>query len=47
MGEAGTFPPGAAVANAVSDALSHLGVEADELPITPSRLWNLIKEATG
>ena len=47
MGEAGTFPPGAAVANAVTDALSHLGVEADELPITPNRLWNLIKEASG
>ncbi len=47
MGEAGTFPPGAAVANAVTDALSHLGVEADELPITPSRLWGLIQEATG
>ncbi len=47
MGEAGTFPPGAAVANAVTDALTPLGVEADKLPITPNRLWGLIKEATG
>ncbi|MDE0171500.1 MAG: xanthine dehydrogenase family protein molybdopterin-binding subunit [bacterium] len=47
MGEAGCFPAGAALANAVTDALSHLGVEVDQTPVTPSRLWTLIDEATG
>lgn len=35
VGEGGTIAPGAAVANAVSDAL---GVEMNELPLTPERV---------
>jgi carbon-monoxide dehydrogenase large subunit len=35
VGEGGTLAPGAAIANAVSDAL---GVECNELPLTPERV---------
>ncbi len=47
MGEAGCFPAAPALANAVVDALSDLGVEVDQTPITPSRLWTLIEQARG
>ena len=43
MGEGGTIGAPAAIANAVSDALAPLGIEIDELPITPERLFRLIK----
>ena len=39
VGEGGTLGPAAVLANAVADALSPLGVEPDELPLTPSRVW--------
>ena len=45
MGEGGTIGAPAAIANAVSDALTPLGIEINELPITPSRLFRLIQEA--
>ena len=45
MGEGGTIGAPAAIANAVSDALSALGVEVFEVPITPERLFRLIEEA--
>jgi carbon-monoxide dehydrogenase large subunit len=38
IGEGGAIAPPAAIANAVNDALAPLGVEIDELPITPGRL---------
>jgi carbon-monoxide dehydrogenase large subunit len=44
MGEGGMIGAPAAVANAVSDALAHLGVEIDEIPITPERLLGAIRE---
>jgi CO/xanthine dehydrogenase Mo-binding subunit len=37
----------AVVANAVSDALAPMGVRITELPITPDRLWRLMREARG
>ena len=37
----------AVIANAVSDALAPLGVRITELPMTPDRLWRLIREAMG
>jgi carbon-monoxide dehydrogenase large subunit len=43
MGEAGTFPPGPALANAVSDALRPLGVEVDAMPITSNAVWSLLQ----
>jgi CO/xanthine dehydrogenase Mo-binding subunit len=35
----------AVIANAVSDALSPLGIRITELPMTPSRLWRIIDDA--
>jgi len=45
MGEGGTIGSPAAIANAVSDALSPLGIEINELPVTPERLFRLIESA--
>jgi carbon-monoxide dehydrogenase large subunit len=45
MGEGGTIGSPAAIANAVADALSPLGIEITELPITPERLFRLIEQA--
>jgi carbon-monoxide dehydrogenase large subunit len=45
MGEGGTIGAPAAIANAVADALSPLGIEINELPITPERLFRLIEAA--
>jgi carbon-monoxide dehydrogenase large subunit len=45
MGEGGTIGAPAAVANAIADALSPLGIEIDELPVTPERLFRLINAA--
>jgi carbon-monoxide dehydrogenase large subunit len=47
MGEGGTMGAPAAVASAVADALSHLDIEVDTLPITPDRLRAAIKESTA
>jgi carbon-monoxide dehydrogenase large subunit len=44
-GEGGIIPVGGALANAVAAALSSLGVEPRELPLTPPRLWQLIADA--
>ena len=45
MGEGGTIGAPAAIANAVADALSPLGIDINELPITPERLFRLIEKA--
>jgi carbon-monoxide dehydrogenase large subunit len=47
MGEGGTIGAPAAVANALADALSPLGIEINELPATPERLFRLIEAARG
>ncbi|MDB5651207.1 MAG: Carbon-monoxide dehydrogenase [Hyphomicrobiales bacterium] len=44
-GEGGIIPVGGIVANAVANALSDLGVEPLELPLSPPRLWKLIHAA--
>ena len=47
MGEGGAIAPGAVIASAVEDALSHLGtVTVNRLPLTPERVLALIDEAT-
>jgi carbon-monoxide dehydrogenase large subunit len=43
MAEGGTLGSTAAVANAVADALAPLGIEVRELPLTPDRVYRLIK----
>jgi carbon-monoxide dehydrogenase large subunit len=42
VGEGGTLAPGAAIANAISDAL---GAECNELPATPPKVLDLMREA--
>jgi CO/xanthine dehydrogenase Mo-binding subunit len=46
-GELGTIGAPAAIANAIADALSPLGAEVREFPLTPDRIWQLISEATS
>ncbi|MGD9737097.1 MAG: xanthine dehydrogenase family protein molybdopterin-binding subunit [Solirubrobacterales bacterium] len=45
VGETGTIPPGAAIANAICDALAEFGVEIASLPITPEQVWRALREA--
>jgi carbon-monoxide dehydrogenase large subunit len=45
MGEGGTIGAPAVLANAVNDALRDIGVEINELPITPERLFRLARRA--
>ena len=44
IGESGTIPPGAAIANALCDALSPFGIEINRLPLTPEYIWRLVAE---
>ena len=44
-GEAGITPSSAALVNAVVDALSGIGVEHIEMPLTPQRIWDVIHRA--
>ena len=45
-GEGGTAAAGAAIANAVADALRPLGVEITDLPLSPDRVFLLVRQAT-
>jgi len=45
MGEGGAIGAPAAIANAIADALAPFGVEIFELPMTPERLFRLVKQA--
>jgi aerobic carbon-monoxide dehydrogenase large subunit len=45
MGEGGAIGAPAAIANAVSDALAHLGVEIDAIPISPERVLAALRES--
>jgi carbon-monoxide dehydrogenase large subunit len=44
-GEGGIIAAGGVVANAVAAALSSFGVELRELPMSPSRIWQLVEDA--
>ena len=44
-GELGAVGAAAAVANAVCDALSDLGVKHIEMPITPEKVWRAMRDA--
>ncbi len=44
-GEGGTTPALGAVVNAIVDALAELGVEHIEMPATPARVWQAIRDA--
>ncbi len=45
MGEGGTIGAPAAIANAIADALSPLGIDVCLLPMTPERIFRLIEQA--
>jgi 2-furoyl-CoA dehydrogenase large subunit len=45
LGESSSMTVPAVIANAVSDALSPIGIQITELPMTPVRLWHLIQQA--
>jgi CO/xanthine dehydrogenase Mo-binding subunit len=43
-GEAGAIPVGALYAQAIENALGIEGLEISEMPLSPSRLWELVEE---
>ncbi len=45
-GEAGAIPVGALFAQAIEDAFAVPGLEILEIPLKPSRLWELVREAS-
>jgi len=47
IGESGTIGAPPTVINAVIDALRPLGVEQIDMPATPMRVWETIREARG
>jgi carbon-monoxide dehydrogenase large subunit len=47
IGESATIGSTPAAQNAVVDALSHLGVEHIDMPLTPERVWQALREAAG
>jgi len=44
VGESATVGAPPAIANAVVDALAHLGVRSIDIPITPEKVWRILKE---
>lgn len=47
IGEGVAIAPGACLANAVSDALAHVGVSVDATPLTPEAVLRLMRAAAG
>ena len=46
-GEGGIIPVGGVIANAVAAALARFNVQPNALPLTPPRLWRLIRDAAA
>ena len=44
-GEAGAIPVGPLFAQAIEDALDVKGLELNEIPLSPNRLWELVQQA--
>ena len=44
VGESATVGAPPAIANAVVDALAHLGVQHIDIPITPEKVWRILKD---
>lgn len=44
VGESATVGAPPAIVNAVVDALAHLGVKHIDIPITPEKVWNVLRE---
>jgi carbon-monoxide dehydrogenase large subunit len=47
VGEGGTIPVPAVIANAVEDALAPLQIPIRQYPLTPSTIWQLINEGAA
>jgi hypothetical protein len=45
VGESGAISPGAVISNAVEDALADFRITIQELPLTPARIFTLLKAA--
>jgi 2-furoyl-CoA dehydrogenase large subunit len=45
IGEASCMSVPVAIGNAVADALAPLGIEITELPLTPNKIWKMIRDA--
>jgi hypothetical protein len=45
LGESSSMTVPAVIANAVSDALSPLGIKINDLPMSPSKLWTIMERA--
>ena len=45
IGESGTVPAAAAVMSGIEDALRDYGVRIEEAPISPARLFELIRKS--
>jgi carbon-monoxide dehydrogenase large subunit len=46
LGEGGAISPPVVLANAVCDALSHLGIEVNDTPVNPEKLLWAIQSKT-
>jgi len=46
-GEGGIVPVGGVIANAVAAALAPLGVEVRDLPLTPPKIWEMVRRASS
>jgi carbon-monoxide dehydrogenase large subunit len=46
-GEGGTTPALSVLVNAIVDALSAIGVRHVEMPTTPEKIWQAIRQAAG
>ena len=44
IGESGTVPAAPAIISGIEDALSEYGVRIDETPVSPARIFELIRE---
>ncbi len=44
VGEGGTLGPAASITNAVVDALAPFGVEVDDLPVSPQRVFEALHD---
>ena len=44
IGESGTIGSTAATQNAVLDAISYLGVDHLDMPLTPQKIWSAISD---
>src|SRR5207248_9399660 len=43
VGESGTLPVPAVVASALEDALSERAIRVERMPLTPEKLWQLVR----